>query len=366
MTSFCKFLEHGLVYNNNTTEFVVSPCCYFSESYAIDPTGDLVMQFNNAKKKWLSADYSETCKTCIKQEAMKTHSYRQAAEDLVNENQGIVALTIAVNKKCNLACATCDDSKSSFWFKQNQINHVDIPAATINLHREDKIGEVTEKFLSLLAAHDLSNLKYIKFGGGEPFMSDIHHEVLQLIPDPKNVTVQYTSNFSTKPSNRTLSLWENFKLIKWVASIDGVGEQFEFLRWPYRWENLISFKEKMWEMVPANVMFGCEHTLSPLNVLYYDRFESWFSDQFAFNRLGDPTDFNLHFAWGILGIEFTNEKLRDMVKSKYGASHPVTALLEHTQPNHNCEPMLQYLDKLSRWRKMDWRTVFPEVHRCYQ
>lgn len=364
--TFCKFLDQGLVYNNNVTEFVVSPCCYFSERYSISPDLDVVAQLENFKEQWKSADVTKTCKICMDHEAGGLTSYRQAANNIVIADQGLAVVTIAVNKKCNLACPTCDDSSSSHWYKQNQLNGVEVSDKIINLHREDTTGAITDKFMSLVSSQDLSNLQYIKFGGGEPFMSGTHHEVLKLIPNPENVTVQYTSNFSTTPNKKTLALWEKFKLIKWVASIDGVADRFDFLRWPYQWQDLNKFKSKMWESVPVNVMFGCEHTLNPLNILYYDEFEEWFNQEFSANRLGDASDLNLHYAAGIMGLDHANQELRLLVSKKYGAAHPVSTLLSRVAESPNHAPMIEYLDKLARWRNQDWRKLFPEVAECYR
>lgn len=325
MSEFCRHLTNGLVYNNDTISFTTSPCCYFSSHYSIDPKQDLADQLIKYKTQWMNADIAHNCKICIDAEKQNLTSYRQASFDFI---QGVDSrlefLTVAVNKKCNLACASCGPAASSFWYQENTRHQVRQTSTIHQMHQDDRQGVITDKFVQLLAEQDLTALRYIKFGGGEPLMSDTHEQIMALIPDPSKVIVQYTSNFSIMPSEQVFRTWEKFKLIKWVASLDGVGEQFSFLRWPYRWEKLESFATNAISTVPGNVMFGVEHTINPLNAFYIDQFQTWFAQHLAANRYGDKSDFNIHLCTGVLGIEHTPLALRDKIKDKYGNNHQIT------------------------------------------
>jgi hypothetical protein len=361
---FCKFFKNGLVYNNDTTQFTTAPCCYFDQSYAIDPTANIEEQFSRYRTSWLTADTDSLCRICHNQERSGIPSYRQSANDLIQEDtDNLVMLTVAVNKKCNLACPTCNSSSSSLWYRENVRNNIPQSQTIVQLHREDHEHQVTERFLTLFKTQDLSNLRYIKFGGGEPFMNDTHLQILKMIPNADQVTVQYTSNFSIMPSAKIFEEWERFHLIKWVASIDGVDNQFEFLRWPYEWTKLAEFKNRAFAQTPNNVMFGVEHTLNPLNIFYYDLFENWFNQEFAVNRLGDPSDLNIHYADGIMGLDKTNTEVRNLVAKKYN-NHRIHHLLKQV-PYTNSAGFTEYLDQLDQWRGTSWRTIFPDVEQYY-
>lgn len=360
--NFCKFLKNGLVYNNNTTHFTVSPCCYFSKKYVIDPELDSMTQLNNYKKEWLNEDFNKTCRQCLNAEQRGSHSYRLSSfDEIKNDNDQFSFLTIAVNKKCNLACPSCDSGSSSFWYQEN--NRHNIPQSTdiIQLHLEDREGVITDKFLSTLATQDLSKVTYIKFGGGEPLMSDTHEQILNLLPNPQNVIIQYTSNFSLMPSTRVFKIWEKFKLIKWVASIDGINKQFSFLRWPYKWENLENFIATAKVSAPGNVMFGVEHTINPLNAYYYPEFVDWFDKHLGTNSYGDASDLNLHPCHGILGLEHTPPALRKYIADKLGHQHPVVGMIEQHRYSGSTARTVKYLDQLDSWRNSNWRALFPEI-----
>ena len=360
--TFCKFLNNGLVYNNNTDHFTVSPCCYFSKSYTIDPEGDTSEQLTKYKQAWLVEDLNKTCELCINAEQSGLTSYRQASFDqITTDSEQLNFLTIAVNKKCNLACPSCDSHSSSFWFQENNRNNVKQPNSIIQLHKEDREGIITEKFLWALSMQDLSDITYVKFGGGEPLMSDTHEQILNLLPHPENVIVQYTSNFSIMPSDRVINLWKKFKLIKWIASLDGVDDQFEFLRWPYKWENLEKFIITAKSKVPDNVMFGAEHTINLLNAFYYPEFKSWFDQALGTNRLGDPSDLNLHKCQGLLSVDHMPVGLQNLVKNKLGPNHAVSSMIDQSKHSNNAGPTVAYLNQLDAWRNSNWRKLFSEV-----
>lgn len=357
---FCRFLDHGLVYNNNSTHFTVSPCCYFSKNYEIDPGGDVPVQIMQYRQQWNQEDFSRTCKICLDLEHAGRASYREASFE-ISSDHAISTLTVAVNKQCNLACASCGPESSSFWFQENRRNGIQQPRHIIELHQEDRSGETTESFLSMFRSMDLSHIEYIKFGGGEPLMSDTHEKILGMIPDPSRVTVQYTSNFSIEPASRVFDLWQRFRLVKWCASIDGVGDQFGLLRWPYQWSSLEKFLSRARAQVPHNVMFGVEHTLNPLNIWYFDRFQAWFGSSFAANRYGDPSDFNIHVCQGSMGLEQTPPLLRDEILDRFGPENPVSVLLDNNPYPGSHDRLVQWMDHLDRQRHTQWRQTFAEV-----
>jgi len=356
MSDFCRHLSNGLAYNNNTYEFTVSPCCYFA---TID-----VLQSSNIddyRKKWLESDLEKNCAICLQMEQSGVYSYRQASFDILEgQNENLEMITVAINKQCNLACPSCDAESSSFWYQENNRNNIEQSENIIKLHTEDKQGVIKDKFLQVLAEQNLSNLKYIKFGGGEPLMSNVHVEVLDLIDNPDQVTVQYTSNFSIMPTKRALETWEKFKLVKWVASIDGIGDQFTYLRWPYRWNKLNDFVKEAIDTVPNNVMFGVEHTLNPLNIFYFDEFEKWFNDTIQTNKVGDKSDLNLHLCRGNLDIAKTPALLRIELKNKYGEAHPIVQMLDKEKFMPDTD-LVDYLNKLDIQRNQKWRHIFDNV-----
>ena len=364
--SFCRYLNNGLVYNNNTLEFTVAPCCYFSGRYTITPGPDAVHQLVDHRERWKKSDLTQTCRICIDMERSGITSYRESSFSTPAAADGqITTLTVAINKRCNLACASCDAGSSSFWYQENIRNNVP-QTDTIHILHADKKQEASEnKFFELLRQQDLTHLEFVKFGGGEPLMNNTHTQVLNLIKNPEKVTLHYTSNYSILPTTSTLKLWERFKLVKWIGSIDGTGEQFEILRWPYKWTNLTTFIQKAKNIVPSNVILGVEHTINPLTVFYYPEFRSWFDKNLSINNFGDPSDFNIHPCHGIMSLAATPVQVRNIVEQKLGSTHAVVGLLSAADNPDGIPTLVTYLNQLDKWRGTSWRQVFSNVEKYF-
>lgn len=360
--TFCRMLDHGMALNNNVDHFSVAPCCYFSKTYRIDPASDVSSQLRHYQNTWQRENFSDVCRQCLDQEKAGQTSYRQSSFDTVSQDaQGTTFFTVAVNKQCNLACASCGPESSSFWYQQNRRDGIVQSREIHDKHQQDRDTGSVHRFVDIFDDEILRGVTYIKFGGGEPLMSSVHEKILQKISDPASVTLQYTSNFSLAPSAKVLELWQRFRLVKWCASIDGVNRQFEILRWPHRWHDLECMISSMMRLVPHNVMFGVEHTLNPLNVWYHDRFQQWFQHSFSKNRYGDPSDLNLHRCQGHLDLAQTPPALRHDLIEHLGENSPAVKFLEQYPYTGNHDGMVSWMDQLDQRRGTNWRSIFSEV-----
>ena len=366
MQKFCKFLEHGIQYNNNTTNFTIAPCCYFSKQYTIDVDKDIEQQYIDTKSIWSKENLEQTCKICIDHEKLGIRSYRQASFDIVPEqNKNISMVTVAVNKECNLACPQCGSHSSSFWYRENQRHGIKENQEIINYHLDNHRGKITEQFVSLFESNHFNDVKYVKFGGGEPLMTDTHKEIIKKLKNKNNIELQYTSNFSIMPSAEVLELWKDFKVVKWMASIDGVEDQFSLLRWPYTWNKLKDFSNRALDVTPNNVTFGVEHTLNMLNVYYYDKIEEWFNTIFCGSNKQRRGVFNIHNVMGKLSLAEVPVGLREEIKKKFGDKHIITKTIQN-EPIKDFRESIRYLDLLDSQRLTNWRSVFSEVEQYYE
>ena len=161
--------------------------------------------------------------------------------------------------ECNAACITCGPQLSTLWSKElKKVNIAHAPTESIKL----------KQIFELLNQLDLSQVGRIKFFGGEPLVNDIHLEILKKFPNPSDIDVWYTTNASVYPKQKVLDIWSKFKLVYFEASIDGIGEQFNYIRWPLKWDKVQNNLLRLKEEAPSNVLFRINHTVNPLNVLY--------------------------------------------------------------------------------------------------
>jgi sulfatase maturation enzyme AslB (radical SAM superfamily) len=135
------------------------------------------------------------------------------------------------------------------------------------------------------------SLKEIKFAGGEPFvMSEVEYFLNRLIQEGRNnLTVSFLTNTTTAKES-TIELLKQFKKVIMQCSIDGIGEDIEFQRFPCKWSVIERNFRKF-------VDCGFEVSLTPcwsqLNALGVVDFLNWASEfdnvHVAYNEVTNPT-----------------------------------------------------------------------------
>lgn len=352
--NFCRYLSNGYNFSTYQSGVVIKPCCYF-RGPSVDINGNIQQYFNKVGQitSWTPA--CEACKQC---EDAGQQSLRQAGFDWINEenHNDPVSIDINIDMTCNAACVTCGEYSSSLWYKEK--SKYSDHKIDIKISNDSNINTIFDKIVS---EFDLSKLKYIKFYGGEPMATDTHIKFLDKIPCPQNVTVHYTTNGSVTPNQRTKEIWEKFRLILFAVSVDGIDQQFDYIRWPLTWikisENLLNVKQNKIH----NVMFRLEFTVNFLNAWYFDTVENWVRDNFSHNAFGDNTEVNLHFcSGGIFNPEFMSEKLRQAILEKYPTDHKIHRLVQNL-PVGKSNKFFDFVNVWDERRSNDWRKAFAEI-----
>jgi sulfatase maturation enzyme AslB (radical SAM superfamily) len=280
-------------------------------------------------------------------------SFRQSSFDIIPEttNGDPIAIDINLDIECNAACIICNASASSLW--QKELDKKNIVYPLMPVLTTEQIDDVLDKI-------DFSRVQRIKFFGGEPLFTDTHLKVLNKIPNPKQCDIWYTCNGSIIPKDEVFKTWSQFKLVYVEVSIDAVGNQFNYIRWPLVWDKVENNLLRLIEEVPSNVLFRINHTLNPFNVFYYDRLLAWVNKKFATNRQGDPTEINVHPCWGKWDLAKTPQALRDVIAQKYLGQN-IEQLLSNTKLDTNLIPIKKFIDTWEGRRKNSWKETFPEI-----
>jgi hypothetical protein len=121
-------------------------------------------------------------------------------------------------------------------------------------------------------ANNLDTIKQFDFYGGEPFMSKKMWEILRICVDKgysKDIELHYNTNGTTWPDEQ-IKAWSSFKQVNLSFSIDGTDEQFEYMRYPAKWNQCYQNLKKDQEM-GNTISLSISHTVSFFNVYYFDR-----------------------------------------------------------------------------------------------
>jgi MoaA/NifB/PqqE/SkfB family radical SAM enzyme len=87
-----------------------------------------------------------------------------------------------------------------------------------------------------------ASIKELYFAGGEPLLIPEHYKILEFMVDSgaaSNCVLRYNSNGLELP-DKLFELWNHFKEVKFNFSIDAVGTRNDYIRYPSKWEDVVS------------------------------------------------------------------------------------------------------------------------------
>lgn len=178
---------------------------------------------------------------------------------------------------CNSSCVTCGPKLSTHWqFLKN------IPI-------KKKI--ISDKILDSI---DWSKVKILTFVGGEPLFEKRNLDILEKLSliNP-NCFISFVTNGSVKLTDHQTTIFKRFKNLNICLSIDGIQKQFEYIRYPLKWDDLLE-NIKNYRNIGAHL--SVSFTISNLNILYYNEIVNWFDEQklqYNHNLVTFPAHFNI-------------------------------------------------------------------------
>ena len=327
----------------------LNSCCYMQGSF-----GNNVLEYINSedlikvKEKLLNGEKILNCQQCWDDESHGFESkrlrdnktYQQRfnllfhKKDLLEPNPLLAEYYIRLGNDCNLRCVTCNDNLSTGWLSENK--KFNLPYSFRNvISSDDPIWNHIEQHSKYA--------KMIVFIGGEPFMINIDQQISllsALVKDhsASHIELRYQTN-GTKIPKDLFALWGNFKKVTVWFSIDGIGDSFNYLRYPANWNevsnNILEFKNLQETLV--NLDLKVTTTLSILNALEIENVLDWCKIQnlnYFVNKLNFPAYYNIFNQ----SPELTNFTKQTLSKSKHDELKIFfTKFPEHVSINYTTE-----------------------------
>lgn len=367
--NFCRHLSNGIQFKLST-QLEARPCCTFSEAQVIRSSE----QAQQARKVFSIIDGFQSARgSCNQCQTTEQIGFRESkrikafSRPFEEGTDDIFFAELQIDNNCNAACITCNETLSSQWATQlSKMNqHCQVNAS---YYEHPDLDMLINDILPTLNWQKNSNLQ---ISGGETFYTDTQKKVAKMLVKhghAKNISLRYTTNTSIFPDDETIDLWNHFKEIQIVCSVDGIQRQFEYIRWPLQWNSCERHIKKYRELANAlrNLTIRFNHVINPFNAWYIDDFESWVADTFEIpvSDVYHHNNINLvqvdHAINTPVALTNTPVRLRDAIFDKYGNDHRVSLLVRKlpvTDHNH----MLDWLSPLDAHRKIHWQDVFAEV-----
>lgn len=187
---------------------------------------------------------------------------------------------LRLGNMCQLKCIMCSPHDSSSWIKDWKIQ---FPLYNNKILKSDQGWNVRYdytwyqkgSFLDTMKSQ-AHNIKELYFAGGEPLIIPEHRKILEFMVDSgnaKDCILRYNSN-GIEITETILSLWNNFKQVKFNFSIDAYGDKNDYIRFPSQW-NTIESNLRLLDDTPDNVIVNVACAVQILNVLYIDELAHW-------------------------------------------------------------------------------------------
>ena len=312
----------------------------------------------NDQNIWL-----DDCWQCERVESAGIKSFRESMiEGLGREKNlpGPQRIDFLFDRSCNLACRTCNANCSTFWEKHLRDNKLPV----VNFKPTDNLATIKK----VLTNMDLTNLKQVQFCGGETLLGNIYWETAQIIADlvpnaKDNLLLGFQTNGTQPVPAKYYDLILKFKLVKFMISLDGTHDRFEYLRWPAKWNQVVDNIFTLREKIPGNVMFYIQECTSNLNMFYFGEVRDWIAKHFNTNREGDQTDYSTQLAvHSYLDVNVITTEYFDSIKN--------TKMSQFLRPGWKEDPQkiqqfISETEKLDQIRGQDWKKTFPEVANFY-
>lgn len=357
--NFCRFLSNGYRIKSDGVALTYQPCCWFDKEISLlnNPNFDTQKQEISNISDWVPE-----CNRCKRIEDSGAYGLRsprlRSFEEIPNgdvPDNVPVWMEITIDTTCNAACIMCGPWHSTAW-RAHEVQFMGKPKGAV-----PDLTDPLEWLEFIKAKFPLGSVKNVSFLGGEPFVSPVPSIFLNTLKSLhgslSEVTVHFQTNGSVKPSDELLQLLTECFRVRIGFSVDGVGDIFEYQRYPLKWNKLQQTVDFIKAIELPQKTLSCAATLTPFNIWYYDSYQDWVRETFG-DQLADNLRPNISI--GHVALADAPRSLRHAVYEKFGVDHHVSRLLARTpiQDYKNC---IQFVERLDTIRKTDWRKTFPDI-----
>ena len=245
------------------------------------------------RKEFLRGDQPATCRRCwAEEDAGRTSKRMHTLNRLKNmgispgwtvDAKPLMFLDLKLGNICNLKCRICG-SWSSSQFATEELKFVENKKESFHYQmlKDGAWPRDNGQFWTELNK-SLTDIRYLEFTGGEPFLIKEHFDLLQTLVDQGvagQVEIHYNTNGTQYPEHAE-AIWSHFKHVEIAFSIDDVGARFEYQRTNAVWSEVIDNIELFKQMRArnSNITLQVCCTVNIFNVLYLADVANWIYKQ---------------------------------------------------------------------------------------
>lgn len=185
---------------------------------------------------------------------------------------------------CNLKCRMCGPSNSSLFAEE--IKNLDsnikeqfknkVKLTTKDIHIFDK-RKSKDQLYNIIP---LEHIVYLKLLGGEPLIMEEVFHMLDKLKNNKNTNILITTN-ATKITDKVIKIFKQLKVkqIHFTNSLDGIGDVYEYIRFPGKWSKTLEGFEKLIDLrlnnLNTKVSMSITMVIQMWNIFNIDQIIDW-------------------------------------------------------------------------------------------
>jgi uncharacterized Fe-S cluster-containing radical SAM superfamily protein len=346
-------------------------CCQNSTTKILANLSEFLLAKEKKQINFQTNVDATQCNSCWNNERVGAGSRRLATINWFENNyptsdtqNELISLDWNSDNVCNLSCISCGPKFSSRW-RQEILNY------SFKSPSDKKyINNLQDnKFWKLL---DFSKLKRLYFNGGEPLLGQDHIEILSHLNDINQLSeieLSYNTNGTVIPNCKIIDYWKKVKLLRICVSIDAIDLSFEYIRWPAKWQQILTFVNFL-QQQSFNIIIDITCTIGIHNILEVDRLIEWQHNNLATNAQGDPVNINFQMIGGfshggsMLGLTNSSQALAKIILPQLTKikNYSIWPAIEHsllTTVGNN--QWIAYLDELDSHRKIKWQDYLAQL-----
>jgi hypothetical protein len=217
------------------------------------------------------------------------------------------------------------------------------------------------------------HLRHIYITGGEPFIQPMHDKFIERLVVggyAKNIVIEYDTNLSVI-NPKILKLLSEFKDIILRISTDDVGDRYELIRYPLKFDRLLNNMAMLKDygldkkIDTITTCIGIYSMYAPMRM--YETFAPMGYDKYFIRILRSPH---------AVDMAYLPRKIKEKVINDYDGnnflphSHKTYVagylknnfdLVDDEAAMRHMNRFVNYMEGLDRIRKTNWKATFPEV-----
>ena len=324
-------------------------------------------KYQKLRQDILADEITDNCKKCIQKEnissagkytGLRNHYNKLGIHSTVDYSDAkqfkLSALDLHWSSLCDLKCVTCWAFQSSSIAREENkpVNHTP--------------PEVANEIIDYVVQNQ-SELKEIYMSGGEPTLIKYNLKLLKQIEKRPDLLLRVNSNMQWKQDNQVLREVLKFPNVLFTCSIDGMGDEFNYIRRGGNWDRTIE-NIKFLRSFP-NVDLRANTVFFVLTAQELPAIIDYFMDEVGSI---DHTVNQLSMGQDRLRCRNLPDDIKNTVRKQLNktflkykdnlniAGNIKNCLIE-LDHDHDSDEYKNYFDKIDMLQGSNWRQLWPEL-----